>query len=83
MSEIWGTYFREGLFLGGLLRYLGTCFSKVPKSFRTQKAIPKISIPKFQELFFLNLFNMNKIFLHAKFHVYTPVCFYTDCDPIM
>ena len=36
-----------------------------------RKAITKISNLKFTELFFSYNFNMNKVSLHAKFHVYT------------
>ena len=53
----------------------GARFSKVPKSFRTQKAVTKISNLKFTELFFSHIFNMNKVVLHAKFYAYTLLCF--------
>ena len=48
----------------------GAYFSKVPKSFRTRKATSKISNLKFTELFFSHISNMNKVSLHAKFHLY-------------
>ena len=54
----------------------GARFSKVPKSFRTRKAITKISNLKFTELFFAHIFNMNKVVLHAKFYAYTLLCFH-------
>ena len=53
----------------------GARFSNVPKSFRTRKAITKISNLKFTELFFSHIFNMNKVVLHAKFYAYTLLCF--------
>ena len=53
----------------------GARFSKVPKSFRSRKAITKISNLKFTELFFSHIFNMNKVVLHAKFNAYTLLCF--------
>ena len=57
------------------VRFPGAHFSKVPKSFRTRKAITKISNLKFTELFFSHIFNMNKVVLHAKFYAYTLLCF--------
>ena len=53
----------------------GVRFPKVPKSFRTRKAITKISNLKFTDLFFSHIFNMNKVVLHAKFYAYTLLCF--------
>ena len=66
---------RIGFCLHGTILGPGARFSKVPKSFRAQKATTKISNLKFTELYFSHVFNMNKFSLHAKFHAYTLLCF--------
>ena len=53
----------------------GARFSKVPKSFRTRKAITKILSLMFTELFFSHNFNTNKVNFHAKFNAYTLLSF--------
>lgn len=57
----------------GIVKYSNK--NQVPKRFPTRKTIAKCQTQYYTELFYSNIFKLNKGSLHTKFHTHTPLWF--------